>query len=134
MGARAMRGRLSGVARLATAVALPALLAACASDARTEAARLTGGNPERGGALIRHYGCGSCHTIAGIPGANSLVGPPLAGIRGRLYIAGVVKNTPENLARWIQDPQAVDSLTAMPTLGVTPAEARNIAAYLYSLR
>lgn len=131
-----MRGRLSVRVRpLLLAAALAAPLVACArSAARTEAARLTGGDPERGGALIRHYGCGSCHTIAGIPGANSLVGPPLAGNRGRVYIAGVLKNTPENLAWWIQAPQAVDSLTAMPTLGVTPAEARDIAAYLYSLR
>jgi cytochrome c2 len=130
-----MRGRLSRAARLAGAGALLALLAACGrGPGRTEAARLTGGDPARGGELIRHYGCASCHTIAGIPGANSLVGPPLTGILRRVYIAGVLTNTPENLARWIQDPKAVDSLTAMPTLGVTPAEARDIVAYLYSLR
>jgi cytochrome c1 len=62
------------------------------------------------------------------------VGPPLAGVGGRAYIGGVLTNTPEHMVRWIVDPQAVDSLTAMPLLGVSAPEARDIAAYLYTLR
>lgn len=99
-----------------------------------DAARLTGGDPARGRAAIRRHGCGSCHTIGGIPGADALVGPELNGVVARVYIAGVLTNSPANLVRWIQDPQAVDSLTAMPTLGVSRGEARDIAAYLYTLR
>jgi cytochrome c1 len=38
------------------------------------------------------------------------------------------------MIRWIQNPQAVDQKTAMPNLGVTDAEARDVAAYLYTLR
>jgi cytochrome c1 len=72
--------------------------------------------------------------IPGIPGASGQVGPPLAGIGGRSYIAGVLVNTPEDMIRWIVNPRAVDSLTAMPALGVTAAEARDIAAYLYRSR
>jgi hypothetical protein len=60
------------------------------------------------------------------------VGPPLAGVGRRSYIAGVLTNTPEHLVQWIIDPPGTDSLTAMPNLGVTPGEARDIAAYLYS--
>ena len=60
--------------------------------------------------------------------------PPLAGIADRVYIAGVLENTPSNLVRWIKDPPAVDSMTAMPNVGVSEAEARHIAAYLYTLR
>jgi cytochrome c2 len=116
-------------------LAMALALGACRGvDRRDAAVALTGGDPREGRALIRHYGCGSCHTIAGVAGANSLVGPPLTGIVGRVYIAGVLENTPDNLVRWIHDPQAVDSLTAMPTLGVSPDEARHIAAYLYTLR
>lgn len=99
-----------------------------------EAARLTGGEPERGAVAIRHYGCGACHTIPGIPGANATVGPTLEGISGRTYIAGVLANSPANLVRWIQHPQQVDPLTAMPEMGVSDADARNIASYLYTLR
>ena len=125
-------------AALVTALVAAALAGACTPDygdhdAR-EAAMLTGGgDAERGRAAIRRYGCGSCHTIAGVRGADALVGPPLTGIAERAYIAGVVANTPINLQRWIRDPQGIDPRTAMPTLGVTAPEARDIAAYLYAL-
>ena len=46
----------------------------------------------------------------------------------------MLPNTPQNLIRWIQNPPAVDPLTAMPNVGVTQADARDIAAYLYTLR
>jgi cytochrome c len=97
-------------------------------------AHMVGGNPDRGPTLIRAYGCGTCHTIAGVTGAIGLVGPPLTGIAQRSYIAGVLPNAPENMVRWIENPKAVDSLTAMPALGVSPSDARDIAAYLYTLR
>lgn len=103
-------------------------------EVRREAARLTGGDPEVGRERIRQYGCGTCHTIPGVPGADAAVGPPLAGIASRMYLAGVLSNSPANLMRWIQDPPGVDSLTAMPDLGVTTPDARHIAAYLYTLR
>jgi cytochrome c len=113
------------------------LAAACTGahdvEAR-EAAEITGGDPARGPALMRKYGCQSCHTIPGVVGADGLVGPPLAGIASRSYIAGVLPNAPDNMLRWIQDPKLVDSLTAMPNTGVTPSDARHIAAYLYTLR
>ena len=104
-----------------------------AGDVRGAAA-IVGGDPDRGHNDIRRFGCGSCHTIPGVTGANSLVGPPLTGIAQRVYIAGVLPNNGDNMIRWLMDPQKVDSLTAMPKLGVGEAEARDIAAYLYTLR
>jgi cytochrome c1 len=83
---------------------------------------------------MQQYGCGSCHTIPGIPRANTLVGPSLEHIASRMYIAGVLPNTPANMLRWLQNPPAVDPLTAMPNLGVTEADARDMAGYLYTLR
>lgn len=103
------------------------------ADAR-EAAAMTGGDPARGPDLLRKCGCQSCHTIPGVVGADGLVGPPLAGIASRSYIAGVLPNAPENMLRWIQDPNGVDPKTAMPKTGVTPSDARHIAAYLYTLK
>jgi cytochrome c2 len=93
-----------------------------------------GGDPTHGAAAIAHYGCGSCHTIRGISGANALVGPPLTGFGSRSYVAGVLPNTPDNVIRWIQDPKAVDDKTAMPKLGVSAKDAADIAAYLYEIR
>jgi len=93
-----------------------------------------GGDPERGAQLVRSFGCGSCHTIPGIRGARGLVGPPLFFFSRRTYIAGQLPNTPDNLVRWIQDPQAIEPGTAMPTLGASEQQARDMAAYLYTLR
>lgn len=89
---------------------------------------------ERGRELIIEYGCGTCHTIPGVRGADGLVGPPLTAFGDRAYIAGALVNTPENLARWIRDPQSVEPGTVMPDLGVSDDEAASIAAYLHSLR
>lgn len=80
---------------------------------------------------ISHYGCGSCHTISGIRSAKGRVGPPLVGLKDRMYVAGMLQNTPENLIHWIQNPKAVNPKTAMPNLGVSDKDARAIATYLY---
>jgi cytochrome c1 len=89
---------------------------------------------QRGRDTIAHYGCGSCHTIPGIRGANALVGPPLEHIASRTYIAGVLQNTHRNMFTWLKNPPGVDSKTAMPNLRLSDAEAADIAAYLYTLR
>lgn len=91
------------------------------------------GDPHRGQAAIFKYGCGSCHTISGMRDAHGLVGPPLTGIRDRMYVAGMLQNDPDNLIHWISDPKSVNSKTAMPNLGVSSQEARDIAAYLYAV-
>jgi cytochrome c2 len=93
---------------------------------------VAGGDPQRGAAAISRYGCGSCHTVAGINSAHGLVGPPLTGVRDRMYIAGMLPNGPDNLIHWIRDPKAVNPKTAMPALGLSERDAADIAAYLYS--
>jgi cytochrome c len=93
-----------------------------------------GGNAQRGAFLIHQYGCGGCHTIPGVPGAYGLTGPSLERVALRTYLAGRLTNTPENMMRWIRDPVAIDSMTAMPKVGLDEIEARHIAAYLYTLQ
>lgn len=104
------------------------------SAAITIAAQASTGNSKNGQHLIFVYGCGTCHVIPGIAGANGTAGPPLQGIASRLYIAGVLQNTPDNMARWIARPQEITKGTAMPDLGVTKEQAQDIAAYLYTLQ
>jgi len=109
------------------------LLSACNQSATTAAASLVaGGDPQRGMSAISRYGCGSCHTVAGITSAHGLVGPPLTGVRDRMYIAGMLTNRPDNLIHWIRDPKSVNPKTAMPVLGLSQQDAADIAAYLYS--
>lgn len=112
------------------------LLGACDRGQDPGPARplMYGGDPAVGATLIRSYGCGTCHTVPGIREADGKVGPPLTEFAHRSYIAGNLYNEPQNLILWIMDPQAIEPGTAMPTLGVTEAQARSIAAYLYTLR
>lgn len=93
-----------------------------------------GGNSEVGKALIVSKGCGACHVIPGVQGARGLVGPPLFFFSRRTMIAGELPNTPDNLVRWIKDPKQVEPGTAMPDLGLNDQQARDVAAYLYTLQ
>jgi cytochrome c2 len=99
---------------------------------RLHAAAATGGDPRRGEAMFIQYGCGSCHALENVRDATGSVGPPLDGIAGRVIIGGHLANTPENMERWIRDPQHVSPGTAMPDLGVGEGDARDITAFLYT--
>ena len=92
------------------------------------------GDEKRGASDITKYGCGACHTIPGISGAHGKVGPSLQGIASRLYVAGDLPNQAGNLMRWIENPHGVNPKTAMPNVGVTPRDAADISAYLYTLK
>ena len=96
--------------------------------------QVAGGNPEHGKSLIQDYGCVACHVVPGVSNPGSNVGPPLVKIGRRAYVGGVLPNTPENMVRWLMNPPAVDPRTAMPNLGISEAEAKDIAAYLYTLK
>lgn len=109
-------------------------LAACDSRKPAANAGPAGGNSRQGARLIRLVGCGTCHEIPGIVGANGRVGPPLTTIGDRTFIAGVLPNTPANMIRWLQEPQSVIPGNAMPDMGLNDEDARDVAAYLYTLR
>ena len=91
------------------------------------------GNAERGQRLLAQFQCGACHQIPDVPAARSHVGPSLANLGRQSYIAGQFANQPETLVRWIVDPQALQPGSVMPAMGVSPEQARDMAAYLYGL-
>lgn len=106
-----------------------------ARDNHTRAATaktMTGGDPDHAPAIFRRYGCSGCHTIPGIPGADGRAGGPLAGLSKRVYIAGVLENSSDNLVAWIVSPRSFSPRTAMPATGISEQEARDLAAYLYA--
>lgn len=129
-----MKLRLS-LASIASVLLCCAFLAGCNEGKVTREVRVGDiGNAEHGRQLIAAYGCGACHMIPGVHAARGKVGPPLLYFGERTMIAGELPNTPPNLTQWIQHPRSVEPKTAMPELGVSQAEANDMAAYLYTLR
>lgn len=123
-GARRAWSRKAATAAVAGAIVT--------TDCSRPPASVAGGDARRGEQLIAATGCGACHEIAGIRGARGAVGPPLTNVRRRAIIGGALPNTPENMTLWIEDPPSISRNTAMPNLGLTPQQARDIVAYLYT--
>ncbi|HET8874805.1 MAG TPA: c-type cytochrome [Casimicrobiaceae bacterium] len=113
------------------ALSMVAALAACSDPSLHPQAA---GDATRGRMLLQQYGCGACHRIPGVPGANSAIGPSLDRLGRRVYVAGVLPNSPAELARWIRAPDVAKPGTAMPNANVTERDATDIVAYLYQLR
>jgi len=124
---------ISCVVLAVAAAAIPSALAWSSQQQTEKVARaMTGGDPIHAPELFRRYGCTGCHTISGIPGADGQVGPPLSDLVHRVYIGGVATNSADHLVQWITSPQSLSPQTVMPPSGISEAEARDIAAYLYS--
>ncbi|AVA23680.1 c-type cytochrome [Rhizobium sp. NXC24] len=128
------RGAWLGAAAIALLCVLIGTDMAKDSQQRLQAARLLtqGGDPSRAPPIFRRYGCTGCHQIPGIAGADGQVGGALSGLQKRVYIAGVINNTGDNLVHWIVSPQIFSPNSAMPKTGISEAEARDLAAYLYT--
>lgn len=111
--------------------ALVTLCAGCSQQTQSFARQV--GDPQRGARLVDTEACGSCHIIPGHATGWGTVGPPLSGVADRSIIAGVLANTPQNLTLWLETPQAFVPGNGMPNTGLKPQQARDIAAYLYTL-
>jgi cytochrome c2 len=109
------------------------LLAACQGDPQ-EPVEVEGGNPEHGRELIIAYQCGECHRIPGIDEAQGHTAPSLNVWPNRAFIVDSMRNTPENTAAFIQEPERFAPGIDMPNVGMTEQEALDITAYLYTLR
>jgi len=96
--------------------------------------QIAGADARRGRALVSDVGCPACQTIPGMRGARGNVGPPLTRFADRTYIAGMLRNEPRHLVTWLRHPQQVVPGNAMPDMGLDERDARDIAAYLYTLR
>ena len=119
-------------ARLYAIGTLAWLAAACSRDQGYQP-QVPGANPEQGRIALQAHECGVCQIIPGVRGARGRVGPPLDAYSRRVYVAGKFPNTPQVLVRWIQDAPSLAPRTAMPAIAVSEAQARNMAAYLYTL-
>ncbi|MFV1920757.1 c-type cytochrome [Sphingomonas sp. MJ1 (PH-R8)] len=125
---------LTGIATIAGAASVFGIYRQDSLQTRTQAEAMTGGDATAGKAAIGRYNCGACHRIPGIAGATGTTGPALNGVALRAEIAGVLVNDPKNLTRWLRQPQQVLPGNGMPDQGVTERDARDMAAYLYTLK
>ena len=111
------------------------LLAACNHEDNQQITDMTGGgDAARGKDAVVRYGCTACHNIPGVEGPRGMVGPPLDHMAARAFIAGKIQNTAPNMTQWIENPQSLDPNNAMPNVGVTPQDAKDIAAFMYTLK
>lgn len=82
-----------------------------------------------GAGLFKQKGCSACHRLGG---KGTSIGPDLSRIGGTPYDG--LPNTPEFLAKWLDNPQAQKAGTMMPRLPMTPAERDALVSYLTSLK
>jgi cytochrome c2 len=129
-----LRSIAAPAARLLAVALFVAGLAAGAAAADQADAIAAIGNADHGKDLIARVGCGACHVIPGIIGADGMVGPPLDHIASRGFLAGMLHNSPDNMVTWLRHPQQIVPGNAMPDLGLSEADARDIAAYLETLK
>ena len=109
------------------------MLAACHSPA-IESDAADAGAVARGAAAAGRLGCGACHVMPGIDWPKGRVGPALDGFGARAMIAGRLPNEASLLAAYVRDAPSLVPGSAMPAIPMTDAEARDIAAWLQSLR
>ena len=88
----------------------------------------------RGQLLLEQYDCGRCHVIPGVRRANGRIGPSLETFAHHVYLAGEVPNRPEVLLQWIPHPSSLVPDTLMPDQPMPAEHARDMGAYLMSLR
>jgi cytochrome c oxidase subunit 2 len=92
------------------------------------------GNAAKGEDIFMQGACKACHTIKGTE-ANGQIGPNLTHVGSRETIAGgLMDNTPENLAKWLSDPQAMKPGNKMPNLGLSANQVSSLVAFLQNLK
>jgi mono/diheme cytochrome c family protein len=118
-----------GSGAVALLVALACLGGVPLASASPSPASAQTGSAERGRELFSLY-CSICHRLEGIPSATGDIGPDLTAFEMREVIAGVLPNTPDNLARWLANPQTVKRDATMPALGLSSAQTSDLVALL----
>jgi cytochrome c oxidase subunit 2 len=78
--------------------------------------------------------CVNCHRVRGTT-ARGGYAPDLTHLMSRQTLAsGMVENSPENLSRWVADPQQIKPGCLMPAFGLGDQEREDLVRYLLTLR
>ena len=116
------------------AVSMAGLMLGACLDRTDLPRQLAGADPERGRVIAERLACAACHEIPDVDWPQGRVGGSLKGFADRPLIAGRFPNQPDVLVRWLTNAPSLAPDTAMPAQPLTPAEARDVAAFLYTLR
>ena len=126
--------RTAGEAMGRRAAACALALALCACVDKSDLPRpVVQADATAGLAVIKEVGCAACHRIPGVAWPEGRTGGSLAGVGARPMIAGRLPNQPAVMAAFVRDAPSLLPDTGMPPMPLTQAEARGIAAYLYTL-
>ncbi len=88
---------------------------------------------QKGHEIFTQAACVGCHTIRGVSGG--VMGPDLTHFASRKTLgANLMANTPENVAKWIENPGHMKPGALMPDLGMRGEQTKALAAYLTSLK
>ncbi len=126
-------GRWGEVERTALSLSFVVVLGAC-KPTSGDVDPVAGGDPERGRAIIEASACAACHVIPGIAWPQGELGPDLHGFADQALISGRFPNRPDVLQQWVRNAPSLAPDTAMPAMPISNEEARDVAAYLYTLR
>jgi cytochrome c oxidase subunit 2 len=78
--------------------------------------------------------CINCHRVRGTP-AQGRYAPDLTHLMSRQTLAsGMIPNSPENLRRWVADPQPIKPGCLMPAFGLSDRQRDDLVSYLLTLR
>ncbi|MDR3556625.1 MAG: cytochrome c [Syntrophobacteraceae bacterium] len=101
---------------------------------RQPASPPSAGEATKGAEVFREKNCVNCHSIAGFM-TRGRVAPDLTHVGSRTTLAtGALANTPENLAKWLKDPQSEKMGVLMPQIGLETDQIQYLTAYLEGLK
>ena len=98
----------------------------------SSAAPAGAGDAARGEQVFLNGPCVSCHTLEGTKAQGKVAPRPLTHFATYEKIAQVAPNTPENLTKWLHNPQDVKPGTQMPNLSLKPQDIADLVAFLES--
>jgi cytochrome c oxidase subunit 2 len=87
-----------------------------------------------GSKLFQQLTCANCHAVTGT-GTSPNIGPNLTHVASRQTLgAGALNNTPDDLAKWLQNPEQFKPGSHMPNLQLKPDQIHFLTAYLETLQ
>lgn len=84
--------------------------------------------------VFMHNACINCHAVTGTP-ATGRYGPDLTHFASRDTLAsGAIENNPENLRKWINDPNSMKPGSLMPAMHLNDHDLGVVTTYLSRLK